>query len=58
MENEGSCNESANWDLKKAREAYETLVSEKEKWKIAELEAAVIEEEEKLDIQAMEKEID
>lgn len=55
---EGIRNASANWDLKKAREAYETQTTQKEKRKIEELEVAVTEEEEQLDVQALETEMD
>ena len=58
MVHEGSRNVSANWDLQKAREAYETWTTQKEKRKIEELEAAVTEEEEHLEEQDLEKEVE
>jgi len=58
MASEGSRNASANRDLKRARETYETHISQKGKQKIEELEAIVNEEEKNLESQDLEKEID
>lgn len=58
MAPKGSRNESANRELKKAREAYETLVSTKGKKIIDEIEAEVNEEHERLDMQSIEEEIE
>lgn len=55
---EGSRNSSANKNLKQAREAYETRTSQKEKRKIEELEGIVVEEEEKLEENDLEKEME
>lgn len=54
----GSGNVSVNKELKKAREAYETLVSAKGKKKIDEIEAKVNEEWERLQMQSIEDEIE
>lgn len=58
MVREGSQNVFANWDLQKAWEAYETHTTQKEKCIIKELEAVVTEEEERLDVQDLEKEVE
>lgn len=57
MARERSWNASTNQDLKKAREAYETRTTQKEKRKIKEFKVAVTEEEEQLDVQVLETEI-
>lgn len=55
----GGCrNESVNRELKRAREAYETQVSAREKKIISEMEAEVNEEQEKPDMQSIEEEIE
>lgn len=48
MAHEGSRNSLANRDLQRAQDSYETRTSLKEKHKIEELEAIVVEEEEHL----------
>jgi len=47
-----------NRELKRAREAYETQVSAREKKIISEMEAEVNEEQEKPDMQSIEEEIE
>lgn len=58
MASEGSRNASANRELKRARAAYETCTSQKEKQKIEELEAIFSEEEKNLEAREVEKDMD